>query len=162
MAPVFVFDPSRASDVRGLQELFYHLPLNDIYTRFFTGMKSLPVSKAEYLCNVDYSNQMAFVVTYGNRECEKIVGSSLYVVDQEADMADVAYMVLHEWQGKGIGTILQSRMCEYARSKGIKGFTADILPENKSMIKLAEKCGILEKKYVDGVFEIKILFSEIE
>jgi RimJ/RimL family protein N-acetyltransferase len=150
--------PSRASDVRGLQEIFYRLPPEDVYTRFFIGLKSLSVSKAEFLCNVDYENEMAFVITYGERENEKLVGSSFYAVDQSRNMADVAYMILHEWHGMGLGSLLQERMSEYARSKGIRGFTADILRENRAMVKLAEKCGKVQMKLVDGVYEVEMLF----
>jgi hypothetical protein len=35
-------------------------------------------------------------------------------------------------------------MAEYARAKGIRGFTADILAENKAMLNLAGKCGQVE------------------
>jgi acyl-CoA hydrolase/RimJ/RimL family protein N-acetyltransferase len=151
--------PSRASDVRSLQGIFYRLPPEDVYTRFFTGLKSLSVSKAEYLCNVDYEKEMAFVVTHGERESEKLVGSAFYAVDQSKNMADVAYMILNEWQGMGLGTLLQERMAEYARSKGIRGFTADILSENKAMLKLAGKCGQVEMKLVDGAYEVEMLFD---
>jgi hypothetical protein len=75
------------------------LPPDDVYTRFFTGLKSLSVSKAEHLCNVDYENEMAFVVTHGPKENQKIVGSAFYAVDHSKNLADVAYMILHEWQG---------------------------------------------------------------
>lgn len=151
--------PSRTSDVRALQEIFYRLPPDDVYTRFFTGLKSLSVSKAEHLCNVDYENEMAFVVTHGPKENEKIVGSAFYAVDHSKNLADVAYMILHEWQGMGLGTVLQQRMAEYARSKGIRGFTADILAENKAMLKLAGKCGRTEMKLADGVYEIAMHFE---
>jgi len=153
-----VVRPSKASDVRGLQDLFYKLPPEDVYTRFFRSLKSLPVSEAEHLCNVDYKQEMAFVVTTGEREKEKIIGSSFYVVNPSTNMADVAYMILHEWQGMGLGTILQQRMVEYARSKGLQGFTADILAENTAMLKLAKKCGEVTTKQSKGVYEVEILF----
>jgi RimJ/RimL family protein N-acetyltransferase len=126
---------------------------------FFSGLKSLSVSKAEHLCNVDYENEMAFVVTHGPKENQKIVGSAFYAVDHSKNLADVAYMILHEWQGMGLGTVLQQRMAEYARSKGIRGFTADILAENKAMLKLAGKCGRTEMKLADGVYEITMHFE---
>jgi acyl-CoA hydrolase/RimJ/RimL family protein N-acetyltransferase len=152
--------PSRASDVRSLQEIFYQLPAKDVYTRFFTGLKSLSAAKAEYLCNVDYEKEMAFVVTHGEPEKEKLVGSALYVVDPSKNTADVAYMIPHEWQGMGIGSLLQERMIEYAKSKGIRGFTADILYENKAMLKLAGKCGNVEMKLADGAYEVEMLFGQ--
>ena len=153
-----VVRPSKASDVRGLQDLFYKLPPEDVYTRFFRNIKSLPVSEAEHLCNVDYNQEMAFVVTTGKREKEKIIGSSFYVVNPSTNMADVGYMILNEWQGMGIGTILQERMVEYAKSKGLKGFTADILVDNNAMLKLSKKCGKTTMKVSQGVYEVEMMF----
>jgi RimJ/RimL family protein N-acetyltransferase len=154
-----VVRPSKASDVRGLQDLFYKLPPEDVYTRFFRSLKCLSVSEAEHLCNVDYEQEMAFVVTTGEREKEKIIGSSFYVVNPSTNTADVAYMILHEWQGIGLGKILQQRMVEYATSKGLKGFTADILAENTAMLKLAQQCGEVTMKLSHGVYEVEMLFD---
>ena len=153
-----VVRPSKASDVRGLQDLFYKLPPKDVYTRFFRSLKSLTVSEAEHLCNVDYEHEMAFVVTTGDREKEKIIGSSFYTVNPSTKMADVAYMILNEWHGMGLGTILQQRMVEYAKSKGLQGFTADILSENTAMLKLAQKCGKVTTQLSQDVYEIEMLF----
>jgi RimJ/RimL family protein N-acetyltransferase len=154
-----VVRPSKASDVNGLQNLFYQLPPEDVYTRFFRNLKCLSVSEAEHLCNVDYNKEMAFVITAGERENEKIVGSSFYAVNPSTHMADVAYMVLHEWQGMGLGTILQQRMVEYAKSKGLKGFTADILANNRAMLSLAKKCGNVTHKLSRDVYEVEMLFD---
>jgi acyl-CoA hydrolase/RimJ/RimL family protein N-acetyltransferase len=154
-----VVRPSKASDVNGLQNLFYQLPPEDVYTRFFRNLKCLSVSEAEHLCNVDYNKEMAFVITAGERENEKIVGSSFYTVNPSTHMADVAYMVLHEWQGMGLGTILQQRMVEYAKSKGLRGFTADILANNHAMLKLAKKCGKVTHKLSRDVYEVEMLFD---
>ena len=38
---------------------------------FFTCLKSLSVSNAEHLCNVDYEKEMAFVATIGRLEDEQ-------------------------------------------------------------------------------------------
>ncbi len=156
---LIVVRPAKASDVKGLQDLFYKLPPEDVYTRFFSNLRCLSISRAENFCNVDYEKEMAFVVTTGDREQEEIVGSSFYVVDPVTNMADVAYMILHEWHGKGLGTTLQKRMVEYAKLKGVKGFTANILAENTAMLKLAGKCSRdVTKKLDRDVYEVQILF----
>ncbi len=129
--------PAKASDVKGLQEIFYDLTSKDIYTRFFSHLRSLSVSTAENLCNVDYENEMAFVAVSGEREKDFIVGSSCYYVDLSTNLVEVAYMILPEFQSIGLGTVLQKRMIECAKSKGFRGFTANILSENKRMLKLA-------------------------
>ncbi|MFO7965335.1 MAG: GNAT family N-acetyltransferase [Desulfobacterales bacterium] len=155
---VVLIRPSNASDVEGLQDIFYHLTPKDIQTRFFTRLSSLPVSKAEHLCNVDYENEMAFVAVAGEREKEEVVGSSCYSVDPAANMAEVAYMVRPDYQGLGLGKALQQRMVEYARSKGLIGFTADILEENHTMLSLINEAGKVSMKKVFDEYRITVLF----
>ncbi len=151
--------PSRASDERGLQDLFYHLTPKDVYTRFFTKLDSLSVSKAQHLCNVDYDHEMAFVAVTGEKEeDERIVGSSCYYVDQGTRFADVAYMIRPEWQGLGIGGMLQKRMVDYARCRGVRGFTADILAENEKMVKLVRECGNVCMHPSYGTYEVTVEF----
>jgi len=153
-----VIRPAKASDVEGLQDIFYHMTPQDVYTRFFKNLKSLPVSKAEYLCNVDYENEMAFVATIGHLEEEKVIGSSCYVLNPSTNMADVAYMIRPEWKGGGLGSALQQRMVEYAQSKGLRGFTAEILAENNAMLALAMKCGNVIVRHSRGVCEVEMMF----
>jgi acyl-CoA hydrolase/GNAT superfamily N-acetyltransferase len=132
----FLIRPARASDVGSLHDIFYNLTSADRYTRFFTGLKSLSVDAAEHLCNVDYDREMAFVAVYGDREGDRVVGSSCYYVNPTTNLAEVAYMILPEWQGVGLGGALQQRMIEYAKKRGLRGFTADILAQNAKMKKL--------------------------
>lgn len=155
---VVLIRPSKASDVEGLQDIFYNLSPKDIQTRFFTRLSSLPVSKAEHLCNVDYETEMAFVVVAGDREKEKIVGSSCYSVDPATNMAEVAYMIRPEWQSLGLGRALQQRMVEYAKSKGLIGFTADILEENKKMLNLINLAGNISTKQIFNEYRITLRF----
>ena len=43
-------------------------------------------------------------------------------------------MVAPEWQGAGLGTALQSRLRDYAVSRGVRGFIAEIMPSNTPML----------------------------
>ena len=132
----FLIRPARASDAGNLHDVFYNLTDQDRYTRFFTRLKSLSVNEAEHLCNVDYDREMAFVAVFGDREGDRIVGSCCYYVNPTTNLAEVAYMILPEWQGVGLGGALQQRMIEYAKKRGLRGFTADILAQNAKMKKL--------------------------
>ncbi|MBI5499111.1 MAG: GNAT family N-acetyltransferase [Deltaproteobacteria bacterium] len=152
--------PARASDVNGVQDIFYKMGEHDVYTRFFTRLTSLSVSRAEYLCNVDYENEMAFVAVHGDAEESSIVGSSCYYVNHTTNLAEVAYMMRPEWQGCGLGSALHRRMAEYAKSKGLRGFTADVLVENVRMRRLFENVSPNVSVERDGdVFEIRMLFA---
>jgi GNAT superfamily N-acetyltransferase len=151
--------PSKASDVRMLQELFYGMSKEDIYTRFFRRLESLGVSEAQFLCNVDYDNEVAFLAVTGEREHEEIVGSSCYFVNPSTNLAEVAYMISPKWQSTGLGSALQRRMREFAQARGLRGFTAEILMSNTKMVRLAK--GVSSKVSVsssDGVYEVTMLF----
>lgn len=152
--------PTRATDVEMIQELFYSLSAEDVFTRFFTNLKSLDVSKAQHLCSVSYEDEMAFVAVVGEREGEVVVGSSCYYVNPSTNLADCAYMIRPEWQGLGLATIFQDRMAEYAKARGVRGFTADVLCDNERMMKVFEKGGLrLSTRVVSGVFEVTMLFE---
>jgi len=153
--------PARASDVAGLQDIFYAMSKEDVYTRFFRNMRSLSSSEAQFMCNVNYDTDVAFVAVAGTRENEKIVGSSCYVVNPSTNTGEVGYMIRSEWQCLGIGKILQERMKEYAKARGIRGFTGEILAGNTKMINLAKKaCNNVSLKSHGTYFEFTILFDQ--
>ncbi|MCP4691183.1 MAG: GNAT family N-acetyltransferase [Desulfobacterales bacterium] len=152
--------PSRAGDVGGLKDLFYQLPPRDIYTRFFTGLTSLSVSKAEHLCRVDYENEMALMAVIGGEDKERVIGSSCYFVDPSTNLAEVAYMIMPEFQSLGLGSALQQKMAEYAKARGVRGFKAEILLENEKMLRLAQS-GFETKVELKGdVYEVISYFAE--
>lgn len=153
--------PSKATDLPAMQELFYSLREEDVYTRFFTNLSSLSDAKAQHLCSVSYEDEMAFVAVVGDLERERIVASCCYYVDPSTNLADVAYMIHPEWQGRGLGTILQRRLVEYARGHGLRGFTADVLTGNAAMLRVFAKSGCrIERRVVSGTYELTMLFAE--
>ncbi len=150
--------PAKASDVEGLQNIFYKLPPEDVYTRFLSTLKSLSISEAQHLCNVDYENEMAYVAVIGERNEEKIIGTSCYFLNPTTNLAETAFMVLPEWQRTGLGTQFQTIMMEYAKKKGIRGFFADILPQNTMMRRLAQAVPNANVNNLGDVIEVTVLF----
>jgi len=51
-----------------------------------------------------------------------------------------ALLVEPAWQRTGVGSALQKCLVEHAKKSGIRGFQAEILPRNKSIIRLAGSC----------------------
>lgn len=132
--------PSRASDANGLRELFFKIPQDDIYTRFFRQVHALSHNDIERLCNFDHESEVGFVAVTGTREQETIVGQACYFVTPSTNLAETAFLIDPSWQGTGLGTALQRRMSEHAQRRGVRGFVAEILVENKKMIALAKRC----------------------
>ncbi|MBC8043378.1 MAG: GNAT family N-acetyltransferase [Rhizobacter sp.] len=70
-------------------------------------------------------------------------------------------MVAPDWQGRGLGTALQQRLQEYAASRGVRGFTAEILARNASMLRLARSArGSVSATTEDGEAHVTVLFTD--
>jgi acyl-CoA hydrolase len=152
--------PTRSSDRGAMQELFYRLPEEDVQTRFFQKLTSLTDAAAQHLCSVNYEDEMAFAAVIGPAERERIVGASCYYLNPANGLAEVAYMVDPEWQGAGLGSLLHARMVEYAWHHGVRGFTADVLVRNASMLRVFQRGGHdVAITTSAGVMEVVILFS---
>ena len=151
--------PARAADAAPLQHLIHEMTATDVYTRFFRRLRSLSYEDAQRLCNVNHNSEVAFIATVGPRENEKIVGSSCYFLNPTTNLAESAFMVLPEWQGTGLGSALQTRMIEFAKVRGIKGFTSEILTGNTKMVSLARKCCDTVKIERDGdTYHVVMIF----
>jgi acyl-CoA hydrolase/GNAT superfamily N-acetyltransferase len=151
--------PTRTTDARAMQELFFRLSEEDVRSRFFQKLASLTDSAAQHLCSVGYEEEMAFAAVVGHRESERIVATSCYYLDPASGLADAAYLVDPEWQGAGLGTILHQRMVEYARSHGVRGFRADVLVSNPAMLRVFQRGDHDLTSTIDGgVYELTMLF----
>ena len=92
--------PARAADAEALQRLFHRLSEDDIYTRFFRRVRSLTYQDLQTLCNVNHETEVAFLAVTGPRENEEIVGSACYFLSPTTNLAEVAFMVAPEFQGR--------------------------------------------------------------
>lgn len=151
--------PARSSDAQGIRALFHQLSDEDVYTRFFRNVRGLSDAEVERLCNVNYESEVAFVAATGSHENEQIVGQACYFINPTSNLADTAYMVHPEWQGCGLGAALQQRMAEHAKKRGLRGFEADILPNNTRMLRLARSgAANVRVSEEDGTIHVKMLF----
>jgi RimJ/RimL family protein N-acetyltransferase len=104
---------------------------------------------------------MALVGLLGEPGDEEIISIGRFKIDPSDNLAEIAFVVRDEWQNRGIGTHLMSRLFEIATEKGVDGFKADVLAENKKMLHVFHKCGYqVHSTLEDGTYSIRIDFSE--
>jgi RimJ/RimL family protein N-acetyltransferase len=153
--------PTRTSDTRAMQDLFYRLSDEDKETRFLHKLSSLTEATAQYLCSVSYDDQeTAFAAVVGPTANERIVAASCYYLNPARGLAEVAYMVDPEWQGLGLGTILHGGLVEYGRRHGARGLTAEVLMGNRRMMRVFEHGDhTLSISTHGGVEELTMLFA---
>ena len=152
--------PVRISDEEKLQELFYRLSDESTYSRFMQYKKAHPHEEIQQLVDLDYERNMALVVT-ADDETEQIIAMARYDLEPATNLADIAFVVLDAWQGKGIGTLLMKRMAEIGEKRGVGGFTADVLASNRAMLGVFQRSGLRMQTHLEsGTYELTLRFKD--
>jgi acetyltransferase len=149
----------RADDAPRLQALHSRLSLESRYMRFFSARADLPSDQAHRLAQVDYQTRMAFVATRLQDGEEQVIGVARYAVSDpnKPNEAEAAIVVEDSYQERGIGTILLSRLVDYARLHGIQYFCANVDSMNAKMLRMIQRIKLpTEMKMDDGVWDIRI------
>lgn len=154
--------PVKISDEPLLKDFFYALSDKSMYRRFISKRQDMPHERLQEFVVIDYTEEIIMLaVSGGSGEQEQLVGVGQYGIDQTTHTAEVAVVVRDDWQGKGIGTELLSYLTFLAKRQGLLGFTAEVLVDNRPMMKLFEEGGFdIEKRRSEGVYELKLAFRE--
>ena len=152
--------PLRLTDEALLRDLFYSLSDDAVYHRFFQILKSMPHAQIQKFLKVDYEANLALVATDGKEPDSMILGVGRYCLDPQTNLAEAAFLVRDDLQGKGVGTALIHALAEAARSKGIRGFTAQVLQDNAIMLHVFNKVFALVRSRIDGgAYELTMEFE---
>jgi RimJ/RimL family protein N-acetyltransferase len=116
-----------------------------------------------YLTEIDFNEQVALVATLKTPP-EQLIGVGRYIVcEDEAKnvRAEIAFIVLDEYQGKGIGSILLQHLAMIGKAQGLHEFQADVLVDNYRMIGVFERSGFPIKRSTDlGVVRLVLSIDE--
>jgi GNAT superfamily N-acetyltransferase len=111
--------------------------------------------------NVDYLRIMSIVGTVEEAEAERIIAEGRYVRHHDRPLADVAFVVDENFQGRGIASFLFETLIRVARESGIEGFTADVIADNKAMLKVFEKAPFPIRAVMEyGIYNLTIPFED--
>src|SRR5574337_253629 len=139
----------RPDDRDAMLAAFERASPTSVYRRFFGPRRSFTDKEADYFLNIDFVNHVAIVAEAENAGRRAIVGGARYVV-VEPGRAEVAFVVIDEHQGKGIGGALLRHLAKIGRAAGLKEFAAEVLAENASMLKVFERSGLAVTSRPDG------------
>jgi acetyl coenzyme A synthetase (ADP forming)-like protein len=152
--------PIKPDDGSLLVEFFERLGHESRYFRFFRIKETLEPKEVEFFTHVDYSDRMALIALLGG----KMIGLASYDREPDKDStAEVAFAVVDEHQGRGIGTQLLQLLTNHARAHRIEQFEAFVLPENRQMMRLFRNSGYELTRTIDeGVFTVDFPVAESE
>jgi RimJ/RimL family protein N-acetyltransferase len=143
-------------DQTGLAAALERASAESFYRRFFGVKRELGEKEVEFFMNVDFVNHVALVAVTQEGRGPIIVGGARYVVVRPGT-AELAFAVVDEYQGQGIGSLLLRHLVDLARRAGLEELIAEVLPENTPMLKVFEKSGLaLEMKHEAGVVHLAL------
>jgi len=155
--------PAKPVDERRIQEHFYRQDKDDIYSRFFQAKTRFVRGDVEGMFQIDYVKNLTLLVVVGEFGFGKVVAVGEYLLDPAKNIAEIAFSVSKEWQGKRLGKIIMKKLSEAARENGISGLMAYTLPRNRGMIKLFKSLPYKTKTVYDGeVVELTCMFDELK
>jgi ribosomal protein S18 acetylase RimI-like enzyme len=108
--------------------------------RFFAMKRHFSDKERAFFMDIDFSNHVALVALAQDSGRQIVVGGGRYIVF-ETGRAEMAFVVIDDWQGRGIGSILMRHLVKLAREAQLQELTAEVLPENAAMLKVFGKFG---------------------
>jgi ribosomal protein S18 acetylase RimI-like enzyme len=131
----------RPDDEVGLLAALDRTSAQSLYRRFFGAKRDFSEKERAFFLNIDFTNHVALVAVVDEGDRAVIVAGGRYVVERPG-AAEIAFAVIDEYQRQGIGAKLLRHLAAIARNAGLKEFTAEVLPDNISMLKVFEKSGL--------------------
>jgi acetyl coenzyme A synthetase (ADP forming)-like protein len=125
----------RPDDEARVAKMFESVSDDSVYLRYFSPLKRATAAKLE-MHGVGEAGHVVRVAVLG----DKLVGSARYDVTAPG-VAEVAFVVPDEQQGRGIATLLFEHLAAIARSQGIHTFVAETLPSNSRMLGVFSAAG---------------------
>ena len=148
------------TDEPRMRDLFYKLSAATIYYRFMSHQKRVSRHQIQDFVYIDHRNDVTIVTTLPEAHGEEILAVGSYYLDQKTNLAEVAFVVSDQWQNHGIGTFLLKHLMRIARRNGIRGFTAEVLTENKPMQAVINKSNCkIKSKFTGSVYSYEMAFE---
>lgn len=127
--------------------------------RFFTPRFRLSDRELDALTNLDGHDHFALgAVIEGGDGAPEGVGVARFVrVPERHDAAEVAILVVDDFQGQGVGRMLLARLALAALARGIARFRGMVMSDNDPMLKLLSRYAPgLSMARVDGHLDIEV------
>ena len=130
--------PIRPADGLLYGDFLARLDPGDIRMRFLAPRRNFTIEDALRLSQLDYDREMAFVAIAPDGS---LAGVSRLACDRDGRGAEYALIVRSDLQGRGLGTVLMTRLIDYAKANGLARLSGMVLADNRGMLALVGRLG---------------------
>ncbi|MEU7058823.1 GNAT family N-acetyltransferase [Streptomyces sp. NPDC046197] len=152
--------PITAHDADRLVSFYEQVSDESKYYRFFAPYPRLSAKDVHRFTHHDFVDRVGLAATVGGEFIATVrydrIGTDGMPASAPADEAEVAFLVQDAHQGRGVASALLEHIAAVARERGIRRFTAEVLPANTKMIKVFTDAGYTQKRsFEDGVVHLE-------
>lgn len=131
--------PVAASDAPLFHANFAHATDEDLRNRFFESLPALPDELVHRLSNYDHARELALValpLPGADGPLDAYGVARLAMDAPPSSAAELALIVRHDWQRRGLGRVLTRMLLDEAAKRGIRDIWALVLRNNRPMLAL--------------------------
>jgi acetyl coenzyme A synthetase (ADP forming)-like protein len=150
--------PPASSDAVAVLDFLQGLSERSLYLRFH-GIRQVDRAFVDSVLDPDWLEAGALAGWLGDR----VVGLANYVRLRDPSVAEVAFVVADEEQGRGIGTRLLEQLAARAAETGIRRFVAQVMAENQAMLSVFTEAGFdVVRELEHGEVEVSFPIASTE
>ncbi len=154
--------PPTREDADALLDFFGALSQRSLYLRYH-GLPELGPRLVESLVAPDWEERGVLLGSLVDEDGERVVALANYVRLHDRKLAEAAFAVADEHQGRGVGTRLLEQLAGRAAEVGIERFIAYVLPDNRAMLGVFEAAGFeLTRERESGEVEVRFPIAPTE
>ncbi|MGS0687085.1 bifunctional acetate--CoA ligase family protein/GNAT family N-acetyltransferase [Nakamurella sp. GG22] len=145
--------PSGPADAAEIRAMHGRMSARTLYLRYFSVFSEVSDEQVSLFTSVNYYDSAGIVAVLAGH----IIAAGTYHRNETGDTeaAEVAFVVEDAQQRRGLGSILLEHLAAAAQERGIRRFTAEVLGENTSMLRVFLDAGYsVRREYDSGVVDL--------
>lgn len=139
------------ADFMAVRQMYRSMSPDNIYLRFFSMSTATADDQARRACRepaADHATRLAWLDG-------ELVGVAGYECADPPTIAEMAVAVADHAHHRGVGTLLIEHLVAAGRDQGIRTFTAEVLSENSTMLKVFANAGLQARRnWANGLAEL--------
>ncbi|MGW1173178.1 bifunctional acetate--CoA ligase family protein/GNAT family N-acetyltransferase [Kitasatospora sp. NPDC002543] len=151
--------PITPADAGRLVEFYEQVSDQSKYFRFFAPYPRLSDRDVRRFTHHDFVNRVGLAVVVRDRFIATVRYDRIDAEGRPSETgteAEVAFLVQDAHQGRGVASALLEHIAAVAQERGIRRFQAEVLPENRKMVKVFTDAGYTQRRsFADGVVHLE-------
>lgn len=149
--------PLQPGDKQDILTGFEKISPHSRYLRYSSAAAKLTNDDLETLTCTDETQCLALGAADLSKPGMHGMGVARYVrCDDEPNCAEIAMVVVDEYQGRGLGTLMLDLLITIARKNGFESLCGYVLPENRSMLRMLRRVNATLKHLPGGIIRMDI------